>query len=238
MFFDPLYLLLAAPGMLLALWAQFKVKSTFNHYSQVGTQRGWSGAEIARAILQSNQIRDVRIEPVQGFLADHYDPTEKVLRLSPDVYHGRSVAAAGVAAHEVGHAIQHAAGYRWLTMRSRMVPVLQITSNMAMPALFLGMILMSAGQFGLGQLAMLVGCALFAVLVVFQVITLPVEFDASRRALAAIERGGLVTAAEHAGARKVLTAAALTYVAAAVGSAMQLVYFLIRAGLLGGSRDE
>lgn len=237
MLFDPVYLLFLTPGMLLALWAQWKVKSTFNQYSQVTTRRGWTGAEIARAILDVNRIRDVRIEPVEGFLSDHYDPTEKVLRLSPDVYAGRSVAAAGVAAHEVGHAIQHAEGYRWLTMRSRMVPALTITSQMAMPAILIGFVLMGVGQLGLGQLAVVVGAALFAVMVVFQLVTLPVEFDASRRALRAIERGGLVTADEHVGARKVLQAAAVTYVAAAVTSVLQLLYFLYRAGLLGG-RDE
>jgi len=238
LFFDPLYLLFAAPGMLLAFWAQYKVKSTFHRYSQVTTRRGWTGAEIADAILRVNQIRDVRIEPTQGFLSDHYDPVAKVLRLSPDVYAGRSVAAAGVAAHEVGHAIQHAQGYRWLMMRSRMVPVLQVTSNMAMPALMIGFLLMAMGQAGLGQLAVLAGIAMFAVLVLFQLVTLPVEFDASRRALLAIEQGGLVTTTEHDGARRVLSAAALTYVAAAVTSALQLLYFLYRAGLLGGRSDD
>lgn len=237
LFFDPLYLLFAAPGLLLALWAQFKVKRTFSHYSEVGTARGWSGAEIARAILQVNQVHDVRVEPVEGFLSDHYDPRDRVLRLSPDVFGGRSVAAAGVAAHEVGHALQHAQGYRWLMMRTRLVPVLQITSNLAMPAIVVGFLLMAAGQAGIGQLAVLVGAALFAVLVVFQLVTLPVEFDASRRALVAIEQGRLVTADEHRGAKKVLQAAALTYVAAAVTSVLQLLYFLYRAGLLGGRRD-
>lgn len=238
MYFDPLYLLFAAPGMLLAFWAQWKVKSTFSRFSKVTAERGWSGAEIAEAILRVNQIHDVRVEPTQGFLGDHYDPTNKVLRLSPDVYSGRSVSAAGVAAHEVGHAIQHATGYRWLMMRTRMVPVLSVTSNLAMPAILIGFVLMAMGQAGLGQLAVLVGAGLFAILVVFQLVTLPVEFDASRRALLAIEQGGLVTAVEHQGAKKVLTAAALTYIAAAVASMLQLLYFLYRAGLFGGSRGK
>lgn len=237
MFFDPLYLLFLAPGMLLAAWAQWKVRSTFGHYSQVGTRRGWSGARIAQAILDVNGIRDVRIEPVNGFLSDHYDPSSKTLRLSPDVYQGTSVAAAGVAAHEVGHAIQHAQGYAFLRMRSSLVPVLTLTSNLAMPAILIGFLLMSAGQ-ALGQPVLYLGLALFSVMVLFQLVTLPVEFDASRRALAAIESGQLVTPDELVGARKVLSAAAVTYVAAALTAVLQLLYFAFRAGLLGGRRDD
>lgn len=237
LFFDPLYLLFLAPGMLLAMYAQWRVKSTFGHYSQVGTRRGWTGARIAQAILDVNGIRDVAIEPVNGFLSDHYDPRHKTLRLSPDVYNGRSVAAAGVAAHEVGHAIQHAKGYPFLTMRTALVPVLQITSNMAMPAMLVGVVLMSLGMAGLGQIAFLIGIVAFAAMVLFQIVTLPVEFDASRRALVAIEQGQLVTGEELQGARKVLNAAALTYVAAAITAVLQLLYFLYRSGLLGGRRD-
>ncbi len=237
MFFDPLYLLLAAPGMLLGLWAQWRVRSTFSRWSQVPLSRRLTGAEIARRILQVNGIRDVAIEPVSGMLSDHYDPRSKTLRLSPDVFQGRSVAAAGVAAHEVGHAIQHAQAYPWLSLRSSLVPVLGVTSRLAMPAIFGGFILMSLGQAGLGQVAMLVGIALFAVLVLFQLVTLPVEIDASRRALTAIDAGQLVTGEEYRGARAVLSAAAWTYVAAAVASLLQLLYFLLRSGLLGG-RDE
>lgn len=236
MFFDPLYLLFLAPGMLFAMFAQWRVKSTFSHYSQVLTQRGWTGARIAQAILDVHGIRDVRIEPVQGFLSDHYDPTSKTLRLSPDVYEGRTVSAAGVAAHEVGHAIQHAEGYAMLGIRSSLVPVLQVTSNLSTPAILIGMVMMSMGV-ALGQPVMLLGVAMFALMVLFQLVTLPVEFDASRRALKAIENGGLVTGQELVGARKVLSAAALTYVAAAVTAVLQLVYFLIRSGVLGGRRD-
>lgn len=237
MFFDPLYLLFALPGMLLAMWAQWRVKSTFSHYSQITTRRGWTGAQIAQAILDVHGIRNVRIEPVQGFLSDHYDPTSRTLRLSPDVYQGRSVAAAGVAAHEVGHAIQHAQGYAFLKMRSSLVPALSLTSKLAMPAIIGGMVLASVGQAALGQLAMVAGIALFALMVVFQLVTLPVEFDASNRALRAIESGQLVTYDERMGAAKVLNAAALTYVAAAVTAVLQLVYFLYRAGLFGGRRS-
>jgi Zn-dependent membrane protease YugP len=236
-YFDPLYLLFALPGMLLGMWAQWRVKSTFSKWAEVPIGRGLTGAEIASRILDVHGIRDVRIEPVGGMLSDHYDPRSKTLRLSPDVFGGRSVSAAGVAAHEVGHAIQHAQAYRWLTLRSNLVPVLGITSKLAMPAIFIGFMLMSVGQAGLGQLAMFAGIALFSVMVLFQLVTLPVEFDASRRALAAIDTGKLVSGEEYTGARAVLTAAAWTYVAAAVASLSQLLYFLLRSGLLGGRRD-
>lgn len=237
MFFDPLWLLFAAPGMLLAAYAQWQVTRTFNHWAGVPTARGLSGAEVAAAILKVSGIRDVRIEPVQGMLSDHYDPTSKTLRLSPDVYGGRTVAAAGVAAHEVGHALQHAQGYAFLRMRSALVPVLSVTSRFAMPAIFFGFML-AAGGSAFGTTVLYVGIASFAVMVLFQLVTLPVEFDASARALKAIEQGRIVTGTELSGARKVLSAAALTYVAAAISSGLQLAYFLLRSGLLGGSRDD
>jgi Zn-dependent membrane protease YugP len=236
MFFDPLYLLFAAPGFLLAMWAQFKVKSSFNHYSRIAISRGMTGADVAAAILREKGVTGVRIEPVQGWLSDHYDPRSRTLRLSPDVFGGRAIAAAGVAAHEVGHAIQHAEAYRWLEMRSNLVPMLNITSTVAMPAMIIGLMLSTGGSI-FGQGIMLIGLALFGVMVIFQIITLPVEFDASRRALLAIEHGGIVTGEELAGARKVLSAAALTYVAAAISSIMTLLYFLLRSGLLG-RRDD
>lgn len=235
-YFDPLYLILTIPPMLLALYAQAKVKSTFMKYSQVPTLRGMSGADVAAAILRTRRIHDVKIEPVEGTLSDHYDPTTKTLRLSPEVYGGRTVAAAGVAAHEVGHAIQHAESYRFLTMRSNLVPLLGFTSKLALPTLMIGFVMMSA-QSALGQPILLAGIALFSVMVLFQLVTLPVEFDASRRALLAIQDGGIVDARELVGAKKVLSAAALTYVAAAVSSVATLLYFLIRSGLLGGRRD-
>lgn len=238
MWFDPLYLALTVPGVLLALWARFRVQRTFSHYQQVPVERGLTGAELALRILEHHRLGQVRIEPVGGFLSDHYDPLSRTLRLSPEVYHGRSVAAAGVAAHEVGHAIQHAEGYRWLMLRSALVPALSVTSTLAMPTLMAGFLMMSLGMAGLGQVAMLLGLVMFATLVVFQVVTLPVEFDASRRALRAIEGGRLVSRRELEGAREVLSAAALTYVAAAVSSALQLLYFVLRSGLLGGRREE
>jgi Zn-dependent membrane protease YugP len=237
MWFDPLYLLLMAPGALLAMYAQWKVQSTFGRYAEVPTARGLSGADVAMAILKVNGIRDVHVEPTDGVLSDHYDPRSKTLRLSRDVYLGRTISAAGVAAHEVGHAIQHAHGYLPLQIRSALVPALMVTNTFAMPTLILGMILAATGSV-LGNTILWVGIALFSLLVLFQLVTLPVEFDASRRALAAIERGALVTGPELTGARRVLTAAALTYVAAAISSVLQLLYFLIRAGVFGRSNEE
>ncbi|MFO0696361.1 MAG: zinc metallopeptidase [Polyangiales bacterium] len=238
-YFDPLYLALALPGMLLALFAQLRVKSAFTRYAAVPTTRGMSGAEVAAAILRTKGIRGVAIEPVPGTLSDHYDPTSRTLRLSPDVFAGRSIAAAGIAAHEVGHAIQHAEAYPWLTMRSNLVPVLSITSSLAMPTILIGFFLGAGMRSPIGSLVLLAGLAMFGILVLFQLITLPVEFDASRRALLAIEEGRILTGQEHDGAKSVLSAAALTYVAAAVSSMLTLLYFLIRSGLLGGrSQDD
>lgn len=237
-YIDPLYLILAAPGLILGLWAQWRVKSTFRRYSEVGTSRGMSGAEIAASILQVKGIHDVRIEPVEGFLSDHYDPRHKTLRLSPDVYHGRSVSAAGVAAHEVGHAIQHAERYAFLGMRSALVPAMSFASPLAVPIIIGGFLLSSFVGTGVGQLVTIAGLGLFAVVVLFQLVTLPVEFDASRRALAAIQGGGILHGQEVQGAKNVLSAAAWTYVAAAVSAILTLLYFLIRSGLLGGGRRE
>ena len=236
-FIDPLYIALALPGLLLGLWAQYRVKSTFSKYAQVGTRRGMTGAEVAAAILRTEGIHDVRIEPSQGFLSDHYSPHEKALRLSPDVYQGRTIAAAGVAAHEVGHAVQHARAYAFLGMRSFLVPVVQFASPFAVPIIVLGFFLSGFVGGQVGQVVTLVGIGLFGMVVLFQLVTLPVEFDASRRALAAIERGQLLTGEEKEGAKAVLSAAAWTYVAAAVSALLTLLYFLIRSGLLGGRRD-
>jgi Zn-dependent membrane protease YugP len=235
--FDPLYLILVLPGALFAMWAQYRVQSTFHRYADEPTARGMSGADIAAAILRVQGIRDVRIEPSQGFLSDHYDPSSRTLRLSHDVYLGRTVAAAGVAAHEVGHAIQHASGYLPLQIRSAIVPALMVTNTLAMPAILIGFLL-AASQVAFGVTVLWIGIALFGLLVLFQLVTLPVEIDASRRALRAIQTGGLVTGDELVGARRVLTAAALTYVAAAASSILQLLYFVIRAGALSSRREE
>jgi Zn-dependent membrane protease YugP len=228
---DPMYFVFVAPGLLLALYASFKVKSTFARASQITTRRGWTGRDIAQAILDSEGIHDVAIEPVNGYLGDHYDPRERVLRLSPDVYSGRSVAAAGVAAHEVGHAIQHAHGYAPLALRNSIVPIASIGSSLSMILIMIGI------GFWLQPLA-IVGCALFSMVVLFQIINLPVEFNASTRARQALLANGLVTEAEDVEVGRVLRAAAMTYVAATLTAILTLLYYLMRAGLLGGHRDE
>jgi len=228
--FDPLYLLLIGPALILSVGAQWWVKSAFAKYSAMGNRQGLSGAEAARKILRAQGIYDVKIERARGFLSDHYDPREKVLRLSEDVYSNASLASVGVAAHEAGHAMQDAQHYAALKFRSAIVPTTQICSNAAMPLLFIGLF------FHLAMLAKL-GVILFAGVVLFQIVTLPVEFNASRRALAALDNSGVLARDEMSGARQVLTAAALTYVAAAVAAVMQLIYFLIRSGLLGGRDD-
>ena len=231
MYFDPMYLLFLAPGMLLSLWASFKVKSAFRHYSEVPAQSGLSGAQAARELLRQKGITDVTVEEVQGFLSDHYDPSHKVLRLSPDVYRGRSLASLGVAAHEAGHAIQHATGYGPLKFRSLVVKPAQIGSN-------LGGILCAIG-IGLASTQMVwAGVILFSAFVIFTLITLPVEFNASNRAVQVLETSGMITRSEVDGTRAVLNAAAMTYVAGAISAIMQLLYFLIRAGILGGRREE
>lgn len=231
MYFDPMYLLFLAPGLLLSLWASFKVKSTFRHYSEVPSARGMSGAQAAAELLRRKGIRDVAIEEVQGFLSDHYDPTHKVLRLSPDVYHGRSLASLGVAAHEAGHAIQHATDYGPLKFRSWVVKPAQIGSNF-------GVLLCSIGLAMASTQMVWAGVVLFSAFVIFTLVTLPVEFNASSRAVAVLEQEGIIARGEVDGTRAVLNAAALTYVAGAVSAILQLLYFLMRAGLLGGRSND
>jgi hypothetical protein len=227
MIFDPVYLLLMAPAFIFSLITSFWVKSAFKKYSKVATASGLTGAQAAARVLRSANVNNVQIEATRGFLSDHYDPSKKVLRLSPDVYQGNSVASIGVAAHEAGHAIQDAAGYAPMKLRTAIVPMASIGSNLSWLLLIGGMILGSVGLIK-------VGVVLFTAVVAFQVVTLPVEINASRRALAAISSSGILMAEEHAGAKKVLTAAAMTYVAAAATAILTLIYFLIRAGLLGG----
>ena len=227
-FFDPLYLILALPGLLLGLWAQARVKGTFNKYSKIRTTRGATGAEIARYLLDQQGLQDVRIEESQGFLSDHYDPRTRVLRLSPDVYRQPSVAAAGVAAHEMGHAMQHAIGYTPLKIRSAIVPAVQFGSSLAPILFIIGFLL------NFTSLAWL-GVILFAAAVVFSLVTLPVEFDASKRAKTLLSGSGILSLQEAQGVDKVLNAAALTYVAAAVAAIGQLLYYVLL--LTGGRRD-
>jgi uncharacterized protein len=231
MFFDPLYLALTLPALALSVWASFRVKSTFARYGQVRSARGLTGAEAAAELLRRKGVRDVRIERVDGFLSDHYDPSAKVLRLSPDVYGSDSLAALGVAAHEAGHALQHATGYGPLKFRSWAVKPAQIGSN------FGGLVVMIGAGLASTKL-MLAGVVLFSAFVVFTLVTLPVEFNASARAVAVLAEEGIITQSEVPGARAVLNAAALTYVAGAVSAILQLLYFVIRSGLLGGRNDD
>ena len=228
MLFDPVYWMFIGPTILLALWAQMRVKAAFAKYSRVLTTRGYSGAEAAAEVMRSSGIHDVTIEPVGGSLSDHYDPRSKTLRLSREVYAGRSVAAVGVAAHEAGHAIQHARNYAPLGLRSVMVPMAGFGSNLAMPLIFIGFLLRSVGMIQIGII-------LFAAIVLFQLVTLPVEFNASTRARAALADTGIIAdQREMAGVSSVLGAAAWTYVAAALSAVMTLLYFLLRFGGVGG----
>ncbi|MDX1665110.1 MAG: zinc metallopeptidase [Candidatus Promineifilaceae bacterium] len=232
--FSPLYLLFALPGLLLGLWAQVRVKSAFSKYSDVRTSRGLTGAQVARTLLDAEGLYDVEIEMSQGMLSDHYDPRTRVLRLSPDVYRQPSVAAAGVAAHEMGHAMQHARNYAPLGIRSALVPAASFGSSLAPIIFFVGLIMEGFLPFG-SQIAWL-GVILFAAAVLFTLITLPVEFDASRRAKKLLASHGIVMGEEKKGIDKVLDAAALTYVAAAVAAIGQLLYYILL--LTGGRRSE
>lgn len=228
-YFDPLYLILMLPAIGLMLWAQNRVRGTFAKYSQVANRLGLSGAEAARRILDSNRLFDVPVEVTRGELTDHYDPRKRVLRLSEPVYHGRSVAALGIAAHESGHALQHGVGYAPLRARSALVPVASVGSN-------LGWIMVLAGiVIGLTQLAWL-GVALFAAGTVFALVTLPVEFNASSRALAQLSNLGIVDRTEYDQNRQVLNAAAWTYIAGFAAALMTLIYYLLLVSGLS-SRD-
>jgi Zn-dependent membrane protease YugP len=228
---DPLYFVFLAPGVLLALWAQYRVSRAYNQASQIPARSGLSGAQAAQAVLEDAGAPGVRIEPTEGFLSDHYVPGEKVLRLSPDVYGGRSLAALGIAAHEAGHAIQDARRYPLLVMRNALVPLASIGGGLSWVLMLVGFLLSSLALIKIGIVA-------FGLTVLFQLVNLPVEFDASRRARVALVEGGLVSRAEDETVKGVLDAAALTYVAATLTSVLTLLYFLFRAGLLGGGRDE
>lgn len=220
--FDPLYLLIVGPTMLLALWATWRVRSTFAAYQNVGVKTGMNGAQAAAAVARAGGADDLTIERHQGFLSDHYDPTSRTLRLSPEVYDGRSVSSIAVAAHEAGHAIQHAKGYAWLGFRSHMVPITNIGSNLWIWVFMAGVLMKSAG---LVDAAIL----LFGLVVVFQLVTLPVEFDASRRAKLVLASSGIVSTQEEAqGVSKVLGAAAMTYVAGALSAVATLIYLIAR----------
>jgi Zn-dependent membrane protease YugP len=225
--FDPLFWVFVGPAFLLAVWAQIRVSAAFAKYSRVPARSGYSGARAAEAILRHAGV-DVAVEPVAGRLTDHYDPQRHVLRLSEQVYAGRSIAALGIAAHEAGHALQHAAGYRPMALRGAIVPIASLGSKAAMPLFFFGLILGGARGVPLGGLLMTIGIVVFAAVVVFQVITLPVEINASRRAIAVLGSSGIVDEQELPGAKAVLTAAALTYVAAALQGILTLLYLVSR----------
>lgn len=224
-FWDPTMILLI-PAMILAAYAQAKVNSTYAKYSEVPSASGRTGLQIAQAILTANGLSDIRVEPGQGFLSDHYDPIQKRIQLSPQNYEDSSVAAISVAAHECGHAIQHAQGYVPLNMRTAIFPMANIGSNLAWIFIIAGFIFANRlSVFGVGLLD--IGIFLFTFSVLFQLITLPVEFDASRRAIVQLNQLGLVAPEEQQGAKKVLDAAALTYVAAAAAAVLQLIRLLL-----------
>jgi Zn-dependent membrane protease YugP len=221
-FYDPTYIIII-PAIIFALIAQINVTSTFQKYSKVRNARGFTGRDVARQILDNNGLYNVRIEQVSGNLSDHYDPRNNVVRLSDSVYNSSSVAAIGVAAHEVGHAIQHSQGYTPIKIRSAIIPVSQIGSSLAVPLVILGLILSI-------QPFITFGILLFTTVVFFQAITLPVEFNASRRALATLRDNFILDGEELSQSKKVLTAAALTYVAALFSSLMSLLRLILLSG--------
>lgn len=227
-FFDPLYIIMMLPAIVLMMWAQHKVKGTFQKFSKVPNQRHMTGAEAARYILDSNGLSDVPIEQVQGELTDHYDPRSRTLRLSGPVHSSRSVAALGIAAHESGHALQHAQAYAPLQLRSAIVPVASIGSNFGFIVVIAGVLL---------QLTTLawIGIALFAAGTVFALVTLPVEFNASSRAMTQLQNLGLVDRTEYDQNKKVLNAAAWTYIAGFAAAVLSLLYWIMV--VLGMRRD-
>lgn len=217
--FDPIYFLFALPGLLLGIYAQIRLTSAYNEYSEVGTESGLSGAEAARKILDSAGLRGIAVEEIPGRLTDHFDPSSKALFLSSENFNGRSVSAVGVAAHESGHALQQLAAYPLFNFRMRLVPATQFASHAVYGIFIIGALLHLANVIG-------IAVALFAVVTLFQIVTLPVEFDASRRARQQLIKLGLVQRDESEGVSKVLNAAALTYVAGMVGAILQLLYFI------------
>lgn len=219
LFYDPTFLLLI-PALIFSLWAQYRVKSTFARYGEIGARRGITADQVSRALLDRFGLQNVRVERIAGELSDHYDPSSKVLRLSDSTAGNNSIAAIGVAAHEVGHALQDKDGYAFLRMRNAIVPVVSIGSMLSMPLFIIGLIM--------GSLNLLnVGILLFCGVLIFHMVTLPVEFDASARALRLLSDTGLLTSDEIGGAKAVLNAAALTYVAALVMTVLQLVRLLV-----------
>ncbi|QQE66780.1 flagellar biosynthesis protein FlgM [Leptolyngbya sp. BL0902] len=225
MFFDPIYLVLMIPGMALMFLAQSKVKGTYRRYSQVQSTMGMTGAQVAQTILSKKGVSGIRIEPVAGELTDHYDPSAKAVRLSEGIYNSTSLAAAAVAAHECGHVLQDVEGYKFMNLRAALVPAVNLGSRLGPMLIMAGLILSSASQVWL-NLAW-VGIFFFAAVLLFHVVTLPVEFDASGRALRLIDELGILQGEENKGAKAVLSAAALTYVATAFYAALNLLYYIM-----------
>lgn len=230
MFFDPLFLLFMIPGLIIAGLASTYTHTTFEKFKRLRASSGMTGAQAAQRLLSAAGIYDVRIECVGGFLTDHYDPTAKVLRLSPDVFNGISLSSIGVACHEAGHAIQHATAYGPLGLRSSLVPLTNFAS-------FGSYIVITIGFLFASRELILLGAILFGATVLFAVVTLPVEWDASARAKRLMVTCGIVTQKESEGAGAVLNAAFLTYVASALSSLLMLLYYLLRAGVFGNNRD-
>lgn len=228
MFFWDISMIILIPGLLLAMYAQAKVSSTYNRYKKITSHSGYTGAQFARKMLNDNGLYDVTITQISGRMSDHYDPRANQVRLSAEVYNGTSIASLGIAAHEVGHAVQHATNYFPLTVRNLVVPVTNFSSSIYMLFIFIGIIMNSFSMIQFGIM-------LFAVIVIFQVITLPVEFNASRRAIATLGGDGVLDAEELSGAKRVLGAAAMTYVAAMVTAVLQLLQLLM---VFGGRNDD
>ena len=234
--FDMTYLVLVLPCVIFSLWASAKVNSTFKKYSNQLSRRRITGAEAARRVLKANDVHDVRIERVSGNLTDHYDPKANVIRLSDSVYDSISTAAIGVACHEAGHAVQYAANYAPIKLRAAIIPITNIGSKLAMPLILLELLLTFMEDFS--YFFVYLGIACFGLSLVFQLITLPVEFNASRRAMAAIQDSELLTSEEQRGARKTLTAAAMTYVAATAVALAQLLRLILIFGGRGRRRND
>ena len=228
---DYLYLILVLPAVIFSLWASIRVNTTFKKYSKIRSMRGITGAEAARRVLDANGLQHIRIEQIPGNLTDHYDPRSDVIRLSESVYGNNSVAAVGVACHEAGHAVQHAENYAPVKIRAAIIPVTNIGSRLAIPLIILGILLNSLASAPEFLVIAYIGVACYGLCTLFQLVTLPTEFDASRRALRCIESYGILGSEEIGGARRVLTAAAMTYVAALAVSLMQLLrLFLMVSG--------
>jgi uncharacterized protein len=229
-----LYLIIMAPALIFMIYAQIKVNSTYSKFSKVYNQKGVTGAQAASQLLKNNGLGNVPIELIQGKLTDHYDPAKKVLRLSPDVANSASVASVGIAAHEVGHAVQHQTKYGFMGIRSALVPAANIGSTLGWILIIGGVLLMALSE-ALGTWVAIAGLALFAAAVLFTLVTLPVEFDASNRARKMIKATGMLVGQEYDGASAVLSAAALTYVAAMLQAVAQLLYFVMI--VFGGRRN-